>query len=185
MRIEIIIVSTRQGRQGPIIGKWFSNYVAKDKRFEASVADLAEINLPMMDEPNHPKMKEYTHEYTKEWSRRIDNADGFVIVTPEYNFSAPAPLINALDYLYSEWNYKPAGFVSYGGVSGGTRAVEHIKQILTTLKVVPIYEAVNIPFFSQKITDGTFIADEHNEKAAQAMLDELYRWHEALIKLRK
>ena len=92
-------------------------------------------------------------------------ADAYVFVTPEYNFGTPPALINALDYVYLEWNYKAAGFVSYGGLSGGTRSVQMTKQVLTTLKVVPIYEAVNIPFFNQFMKDGKFQGNESHQKA--------------------
>ena len=102
MEITVIIVSTRPGRQGDKVGKWIADYTKEDVRFQVSLADLAEINLPMMDEPNHPRLKQYTKEHTKAWSKRIEAADGFIIVTPEYNFSAPAPLVNALDYLGNE-----------------------------------------------------------------------------------
>jgi NAD(P)H-dependent FMN reductase len=106
-------------------------------------------------------------------------------VTPEYNYGPPASLINALDYLYTEWNYKPAGFVSYGGISGGLRSVEVTKQVVATLKMMPIPEGVPIPLVSQLIgTDGAFAAGDLHEKSVTMMLDELVRWAEALRVLR-
>jgi NAD(P)H-dependent FMN reductase len=138
-----------------------------------------------MDEPAHPRLQKYEHQHTRNWSANVEAADAFVFVTPEYNYSAPPALINALDYLYKEWNYKPAGFVSYGGLSGGIRAVQMIKQIVTTLKMVPLVEAVAIPFFSQHIDDtGLFTPNELHQKSATDMLDELLRWAEALKPLR-
>jgi NAD(P)H-dependent FMN reductase len=96
-----------------------------------------------------------------------------------------AAAINAFDYVYKEWNYKPAGFVSYGGVSGGLRAVQMEKQTLTTLKVVPIVEAVVIPMAAQSIADGRFNGNELQTQAAKVMLDELLRWAAALQTLRE
>ena len=85
-----------------------------------------------MDEPKHPRLREYEHQHTKDWSARVEAADAFVFVHPEYNYGITAPLKNALDYLSQEWNYKPLGLVSYGGVSAGTRAAQMIKQVATT-----------------------------------------------------
>ena len=105
---------------------------------------------------------------------------------PEYNYGFNAPLKNAIDYLHYEWQYKPVGFVSYGGVSAGTRAVQMIKQVVTTLKMVPVAEAVSIPFVSQFIDeDGRVQANEVMETAADAMLGELSRLTEALQPLRE
>jgi NAD(P)H-dependent FMN reductase len=107
-----------------------------------------------------------------------------VFVTPEYNHGAPPALINALNYVFIEWNYKPAGFVSYGGISRGTRHVVMTKTILAGLKVVPILEAVNIPFVSKLMMDGVSQAGQAQESAAVTMLDELARWASALMVLR-
>ncbi len=138
-----------------------------------------------MDEPEHPKRHAYAHDHTKAWSARIAASDAFVIVTPEYNSGSPPALVNALDYLYDEWSYKPAAFVSYGGPAGGARSVVMTKQILHVLKVVPIYEGVTIPFFSKHMSDArVFEPPEVQAKAAATMLDELLRWHGALRVLR-
>ena len=148
------------------------------------MVDLKEVNLPLLDEPYHPSQQKYQYEPTKAWSAIVQEADAYVFVTPEYNFGTPPALVNALDFVYREWNYKAAGFVSYGGLSGGTRSVQMTKQILTTLKVVPLYEAVNIPFFNQFMKDGTFQGNDSHKKAATVMLDELARWTKALASLR-
>ena len=143
------------------------------------------MNLPLLDEPGHPRLRQYEHEHTREWSARVASADAFVFVTPEYNYGAPAPLVNALDYLSVEWAYKPAGFVSYGGVSGGTRSVQMAKLLMTALKIMPIPEAVTIPFVTQSLDDaGQFKGGSSFEAAAGTMLDELHRWAGALQVLR-
>jgi len=100
-----------------------------------------------------------------------------VLVMPEYNYSMTAPLKNALDYLAREWQYKPVGFVSYGGISGGTRAVQVAKQVVTTLKMMPLPEAVNVAFVQKYLnSEGQFEATQELEKSAEVMLEELNRW---------
>ena len=185
LKLDVIIASTRPGRAGLPIGTWFLERAKEHARFDVALADLKEVNLPFLDEPKHPRLKQYEHEHTKAWSARVEAADAFVIVTPEYNFGSPPALVNALDYLYTEWSYKPAAFVSYGGISGGTHSVVMTKQLLCALKMVPIVEAVSIPFFSNHMSkEGAFAGTESLEKAANAMLDELHRWAEALRPMR-
>jgi NAD(P)H-dependent FMN reductase len=184
-KLLVVIASTRPGRVGLPVGRWFDGQVRAHGAFEVEVADLLEINLPFMDEPNHPRLGQYTHQHTKDWSAIVKSADAFAFVTPEYNYSLTAPLKNAIDFLHTEWQYKPVGFVSYGGVSGGTRAVQMLKQVVTTLKMTPLPEAVSIPFVARFIDDeGDFAPDEMIEQSAQAMLSELLRVSEALAVLR-
>jgi NAD(P)H-dependent FMN reductase len=115
----------------------------------------------------------------------VDAADAFAFVMPEYNYGLNAPLKNAIDFLHQEWAYKPVGFVSYGGVSAGTRAVQMVKQVVTALRMTPVFEAVSIPFVAQFIDDeGALQANEVMEKAADAMLVELARVEVALRPLR-
>ncbi|HYZ52073.1 MAG TPA: NAD(P)H-dependent oxidoreductase [Streptosporangiaceae bacterium] len=182
--LTVIIGSTRPGRAGLPIAEWFIDRARSHGGFDIEVADLAEIRLPLFDEPNHPRLRQYVHQHTKDWSARIDRADAVVFVTPEYNYGYPATIKNAIDYLNQEWHDKPVGFVSYGGVAAGTRAVQQLKQILTTLRMVPVFDSVNIPFHTQLIQDGRFQANEVLEQAAKAMLDELLRVGGALRTLR-
>jgi NAD(P)H-dependent FMN reductase len=184
-KLSVIIGSTRPGRVGLPVGQWFVEQAKGYSKFEVLLVDLKELNLPFLDEPKHPRLGEYVHEHTKAWSEIVRSSDAFVFVTPEYNFSVAPALLNAIDYLFHEWAYKPAGFVSYGGISGGMRSVHALKQPLGTLKVVGIPEAVTITFFSQLMENGVFNGSEAHEKASVAMLDELLRWTEALATLRK
>jgi NAD(P)H-dependent FMN reductase len=184
-KLHTIIASTRPGRIGPSVAQWFHDFAIANGKFEAELVDLAEFNLPLYDEPHHPTLKKYQHEHTKRWSASVAAADAFVIVTPEYNFSAPPSLVNALDYLYGEWSYKPVAFVSYGGVSGGMRSVQTTKLHVTTLKMVPLVEAVTIPFVWQHLNEsGVFTPNDHHLKSAGDLLAELHRWSEALRTLR-
>ena len=180
-KLKIISSTVRPGRKGPIVAKWITALAQQNGNFDVELLDLGEINLPMMDEPNHPVMKKYKHDHTKWWSAKIEEADAFIFVTAEYDYNYPAPLRNALEYLSQEWNYKPAGIVSYGGVSAGTRAANALKGDLSTLKIVPLTESVNFPFFQQNINDeNQFAVNEISEKAAKNMLRQLVRWTKGL-----
>ncbi|GAA5179994.1 NAD(P)H-dependent oxidoreductase [Rugosimonospora acidiphila] len=184
-RLQIIVASTRPGRVGLPVAEWFREQAIKHGGFEIEFIDLAELKLPFMDEPNHPRLRRYTHQHTKDWSATVDRADAFVFVMPEYNYGFTAPLKNALDYLHFEWQYKPVGLVSYGGVSAGTRAAQMIKQVVTTLKMMPVFEAVSIPFVAQFLDDeGELRANEVMNSSANAMLDELAQWTAALSQVR-
>lgn len=185
--LQIVITSTRPGRQGPAVAAWFHEHAKRHGKFAVELIDLAEVNLPLFDEPRHPRFRQYEHEHTRRWSAIVSRADAFAFVQPEYNHGMPPSLLNALDFLVHEWAYKPVGFVSYGGVSGGIRSVQMTKPTLNALRMVPMVEAVNIPFFAKFIDKetGRFVPEDGLGKAADAMLDELLRWAEALEPLRK
>ncbi|HZI15668.1 MAG TPA: NAD(P)H-dependent oxidoreductase [Myxococcus sp.] len=184
-QLQVISVSTRPGRKGPAVAKWFHDSAVKHGNFDVRYTDLGEQGLPLFDEPNHPRLKQYQHAHTQAWSAKMDAADAFVFVTPEYNYSTPPSLLNALTYLVQEWAYKPVGFVSYGGLSGGMRSVQMTKLVLTGFKMMPIPEAVMVPNFNQLLgEDGVFRANEQHEKSAVGLLNELHRWTGALKTLR-
>jgi NAD(P)H-dependent FMN reductase len=185
-RLAVIIASNRPGRVAVPVAEWFSEVARQHGGFEVDVVDLAELGLPFMDEPNHPRLRRYEHDHTRTWSARIEAADAFVVVTPEYNYGMPAILKNALDYLHHEWAYKPVAFVSYGGVSAGTRSVQMAKQVVSTLRMFPLPEAVAIPFVQQFLDDESrLVPNEVMEGAAKAVLDELVRVEQALRPLRQ
>jgi len=182
--LTVIVGSIRPGRAGQPVAEWFIDRARSHGGFDVDVADLAEIRLPLMEEPNHPKLRQYTLRHTHDWSARIDRADAIVFVTPEYNYGYPATIKNAIDYLHQEWQDKAAGFVSYGGVAAGTRAVQQLKQVITTLKMLPVFESVNIPFHTQFIRDDRFYPNDILEQAVTDMLDELARLDGVLRPLR-
>ena len=182
--LHVIVCSVRVKRAGLGVGQWFLRVAEEHGKFHVRFIDLREVNLPMFDEPHHPRFQRYEFEHTKAWSRTIAEADAFVFVTPEYNFSTPPALNNALHYLYLEWGFKPATFVSYGGVSGGSRGVQMTRQTVAALKMVPVPEAVHIPFIARLIEDGVFKNTPDHDKAARTVLDELHRWAVALAGLR-
>ena len=183
--LRIIIGSTRPGRVGPSVAAWITEKAIEHGGFDVQVTDLAELNLPMLDEPNHPRLRQYVHQHTWDWSAIVDASDAFIFVTPEYNYSFNAATKNAIDYLHAEWQNKAAGIVSYGGVAAGTRATQMLKQVLTALKIMPVPEAVNIPFVFQHLDeDKRFKSTELIDASATAMLDELLRWTQSLAGLR-
>src|ERR1700722_1138798 len=116
-KLMIVIASTRPGRVGLPVGEWFHGRAREHAGFDVAMVDLAELELPLLDEASHPRLRQYTKQHTREWSAMVDDADAFVFVTSEYNHGYPAALKNAIDYLHHEWQYKPVGFVSYGGVA--------------------------------------------------------------------
>jgi NAD(P)H-dependent FMN reductase len=183
-KLTIIIATVREGRAGEAIAQWFIERARQHGKFDVPVADLKELNLPLLNEPHHPRLKKYVHQSTKHWSAIVDAADAFVFVTPEYNYATPPALVNALDTVYHEWTYKPVGFVTYGGISGGLRAMQMTRTMVTGFKMMPMVEAVNIPFFAQHVKDGVFTPSETTEKSVAPMLDELLRWSDALKTLR-
>jgi NAD(P)H-dependent FMN reductase len=184
--LQILIASTRPTRKGPAVASWFLERAQAHGQFELELVDLQAVGLPVYDEPNHPRLKQYEHEHTKRWSAIVDRADAFVFVTPEYNFSAPPSLTNAITYLAQEWAYKPVAFVSYGGMSAGTRSVQMTKALVTTFNMMPIADAVNLHQFTKLFAeDGRFVPGEVSDKAAAKMLSELHRWTAAMQQLRK
>jgi NAD(P)H-dependent FMN reductase len=174
--LAIVIGSTRPGRVGPKFATWFRSRAIDHGGFDVELVDLATLKLPFLDEPSHPRMHQYIHQHTIDWGHTVERSDAFVFVTPEYNFGYSAVLKNAIDYLSQEWADKAVGFLSYGGVAAGTRAVQQLKQVVTALKMVPVAESVNIPFFTQFIDDsGTVRPNDAMTRSADAMLDELAR----------
>lgn len=183
--LQIVIASTRPGRVGLPLGEWFAEAAREHGGFQVEVVDLAEVNLPFFDEPHHPRLGTYEHQHTKDWSATVSRADAFVFVTPEYNYGYNAVLKNAIDFLHTEWQHKPVGFVSYGGVAAGTRAVQQLKQVVTTLRMVPVFNSVNVPFVAQFLDDDNHVQpNDVMIGAAKLMLDELLPLARALEPLR-
>ena len=183
-QLQVVIASTRPGRAGLPIGRWAAEAAAEHGGFDVELVDLEEMRLPLLDEPNHPRMRRYTKEHTLRWSEKVSGADAFLFVTPEYNYGPPPALLNAVNFLHDEWAYKPAAFVSYGGVAAGLRSVQALKQVLTTLRMVPIPEGVAIPFVFEHLSPAGLTPPPPVAAAVGPMLDELLRWTNALTELR-
>ncbi|GAA2529521.1 NADPH-dependent FMN reductase [Rarobacter incanus] len=183
-KVMIIVGSVRPGRIGLPIARWVNEIAENDGRFEIDFADLADIALPLMDEPKHPRLRQYEHEHTIAWSKRVAAADAFILVTPEYNHSFSPAIKNALDYLSVEWNRKPVAFVAYGGVSGGTRGVVALAEVLACLGMVKTHANVELHLAMTKVTDGAFAGDERQAAGVKAILDEFSQLAPALAELR-
>ena len=181
-KLKIISSTVRPGRKGPIVADWLTEAARQHGEFEVEFLDLGKINLPVMNEAIHPVMRQYEHEHTKQWSAKIDEADAFIFVTAEYDYSYPASLKNALEYLVHEWAYKPVGIVSYSaGAFAGVRAVMSLKSDLLSLKAISLGEMVNVPMVQQFINEeNQFVADERLNTAAALMLKQLVRWTKGL-----
>jgi NAD(P)H-dependent FMN reductase len=183
--LQVVVGSTRPGRRGIAVGTWMAEFARQHGGFDVELLDLAAFDLPVFDEPNHPRLQQYTHQHSKDWSSAVARGDAFVFLTPEYNHSFPGSLKNALDYLSVEWADKAAGIVSYGGVSAGLRAATALKPVLSALRMVPVVEAVSIPFVAQFLADDDeFVPNAELEAGAKGMLDELVRLTSALRPLR-
>ncbi|MFG1946295.1 GNAT family N-acetyltransferase [Nonomuraea sp. NPDC048826] len=187
VRVVVLGCSTRPGALGPRIQRWLLEAVAgraAELGVELVPVSLAELNLPFLDEEEHPSSGLYRHGHTKRWSAIVEAADGFIAVTPEYNYGMPATLKNALDYLSREWAWKPIGFVSYGNTSAGTRSVQHAKQVVTTLRLVPLGATVAIRI-GEAVRDGGLVPDPARDGAAVEVLEELVRVAHALRPVRE
>ncbi|MFJ9588049.1 NADPH-dependent FMN reductase [Streptomyces acidicola] len=184
-RLQVIVGSTRPGRIGRIVAEWVAREADQHGAFDVETVDLAQVGLPLLDEPEHPALGRYVHQHTKDWSATITRGDAFVFVIPEYNHGYNAATKNAIDYLHREWRYKAVGLVSYGGVAAGTRAAQALKPVLVSLKAVPVLESVAIPFAASLIdTDGALAQSDAMQSGAKGMLDELARVNQALSALR-
>lgn len=175
-KLHVIAVSTRPGRKGLHLARWIEGVARATATFEVTLVDLAEVALPLFDEPNHPRLRQYTKDHTRRWSAVVDAADAFVFVAPEYNHAMAPPLVNAVAYLAHEWKYKAAGIVGYGGVSGGARAAVMAKQLLTAIGVMTAAD-MTIPMFTQYFdAAGAWAPTEQLDKSARTMLGEVHKW---------
>lgn len=180
-RIGIIVGSTRPGRFSIQAAQWLLDFANQRGDAEYDLVDIAEFDLPLFEEPVSPLYGPVQNQGAQALAARLDKLDGFVFATPEYNHSTSAALKNALDYAYAEWNFKPAGFISWGAIAGGARAVEHLRGIMAELKVYDLREQVVIPNFYLKFDEqGRYAFGESEERQAAAMLDELVFWTEQM-----
>lgn len=184
IRMLVVVGSTRPVRVGGAVAEWFANAVRSRGGFEVEVADLAEIDLPLLDEPGHPRLAHYVHDHTRAWSRTVEAADVVAFVMPEYNHSFGAPVKNAIDYLAREWRDKSVAFVGYGGVAGGTRAIQALRPVLLSLKAIPVLESVIIPHVGSHLDEGVFRPTPQLESSVDALLAEVARREPALRMLR-
>lgn len=173
--LQVIIAITRPGRAGKPVADYVVERLNRHGDFEVEVIDLAEVNLPLLDEPNHPRLGTYTQQHTKDWSATISRGAAYLLVMPEYNFSFTAPLKNALDYLNAEWAGKPVALCSYGGISGGLRAAAALTIPLTCLRLRVAPAAIAIPWVAKHIADGVFVGYPELDASIDATLAALVK----------
>ncbi|MFI7118846.1 NADPH-dependent FMN reductase [Amycolatopsis sp. NPDC049868] len=180
LRLVVLIGSVRDGRFGPTVARWFAERAGEHGAFEVDVVDLLDFPLPLvMPEPGHHP-DPATARILDGLTARIHAADAFAVVTPEYNHTVPAALKNAIDWIFGAWAAKPAAFVSYGGMGGGLRAVEHLRGIFAELHAVSVRESLSFHNPWGTFIDGEPPDHEAAAVAAKTMLDRLRWWGEAL-----
>ena len=188
MKIAIILGSIREIRRGGRVAKWLMSQLAKWNDIEFALLDLKDYPLPFFNESNSPQGLEgnYTNELAKKWATKIGEADGFIIITPEYNHGTSAVLKNALDWVYQEWNRKPVTFVSYStNAAGGIRAVEQLRQTAIELEMAPIQSAIHITYVLDTLDEhGNLLKGHYNERLEEFMKDLIW-WTEALKNARE
>ena len=174
LNIAVIVGSTREGRFGPTVAAWFVAEARQRDDITIDVIDLAEVDLPSIY-PRRPSAS------VDAYVERLGRADGFVVITPEYNHGYPAALKQAIDLAYHEWRAKPVAFVSYGGMAGGLRAVEQLRQVFAELHATTVRDTVSF-----HLAHAAFDAagNPHDSTgpaaAAKTMLDQLAWWATAL-----
>jgi len=175
--IHVILGSTRQGRSGEKVARWFMAHAQARTDLDVELVDLRDWPLPFFDQQRPPMMGGYSDPAQQRWAEQVARADGYVLVTPEYNHGYPAVLKNALDHLFAEWNGKPVAFVGYGGPGGGLRAVEQLRQVVVELGMVPMRQQVALAdVYAAFDQDGSLASPEHLDRQAGAVLDELAGW---------
>jgi NAD(P)H-dependent FMN reductase len=184
--IKVILGTTREARFGDKPAAWIMDVARQESDATFELVDLKDINLPLFDEPVPPVMGDYRHEHTKAWANIIGEADGFIFVTAEYNFSIPAALKNAIDYLAAEWRYKPAAFVSYGAASGGLRAVQHLREIAGNAGYMPLADTVVFNRYWEQVDEaGKLSVTDEQLMHARKLVKNIVFWTEKLTPIRE
>jgi NAD(P)H-dependent FMN reductase len=177
LKIQVIVGSVREGCASAPVARWVQ--AGASGHIDAELVDLADWPLPMFALATPPAMGDYKDPLQKRWAAKIGEADGYVLVSPEYNHGTSAVLKNALDYLYAEWNRKPVAFVSFGN-TGGARAVEQLRGIAVELRMAPLGEAVHLFGLGEKLKDNRFEAEARDKKQLVKMFESLVWWGDAL-----
>ncbi|MFI6366055.1 NADPH-dependent FMN reductase [Nocardia sp. NPDC050630] len=187
LKLAVIIGSVREGRFAPTVANWFVEEAARHGRFEIDLIDLAEAELPLALPAVSPAMNPDPERPAgmTDLTRRLGDADAFVILTPDYNRSYPAALKAAIDWHFTQWDSKAIGFVGYSGASGGLLAIEHLRQVFNELNAHTVRNYVSFPrYYLLFDADGKLLDPTEPAAAAQAMLDQLHWWASALAAAR-
>lgn len=179
VRIAIILGSTREGRVGERVAAWFRGVAEAREDLTVDFIDLLKVDLPFFSAAMGPASGKYTPE-SEAWAARIAPADGFVVISPEYNHGYTAVVKNAFDHIYAEWNNKPIAFVGYGGAAGGARAVAQLRQVAIELQMAPIREGLTIAMARMNISEDGVPVDPAMNERANNLLNQLVWWARAL-----
>lgn len=182
-KVAIIIGSTRPNRKGESVAKWVYEQLKDRQDGIFELVDIKEFNLPLLDEAESPMYGRYTQAHTKKWSEKISGYDAFIFVTPEYNHGTSGALKNAIDFLYKEWNNKACGFVSYGS-SGGTRAVEQLRQTMGEIQIADVRAQVTFSLALDFENYSVFKPKDYHLKEIKTLAEQVLAWGGALQKLR-
>ncbi|KQZ87126.1 FMN reductase [Mesorhizobium sp. Root157] len=185
-RIGIVVGSTRPNRFADKPTQWISAIAQQHTDLEFEVLDLRDYPMPFFDEQASLAWAPAQNEVALRWQKKVEELDGFIFITAEYNHGPTAVLKNAIDYAFSEWNNKPVAFVGYGG-AGAVRAVEQLRQVAIEVQMAPIRNAVHIllPDFVAVLQQGKKLADfEHLNQGAEQLLKQLSWWAYALKRAR-
>ena len=179
--------TVRKNRFTEKTNKWVYEE-AKKKEWNVELLDLKDYPMPFYEEPVSPaQVKEgnYANETVRKWAGKIDEADAYIVVTPEYNHGIPGVLKNAMDNVYAEWNNKPIAFVSHGSAAGGSRSVEHLRLVAVELQMAPIRQGVHIANFWNQVDEKGNLKTEPYQKSLEALFAQLEWWAKALKAARK
>jgi NAD(P)H-dependent FMN reductase len=183
IRTAIVVGSTRPGRKADTVARWVYDIAQKRGDADFEVVDIADFNLPLLDEPIPPSMGRYSRPHTMAWAEKIASFDAYVFVTPEYNRSTSGALKNALDFLYREWNNKAAGFVGYGG-AGARNAIEHLRGVMGELQIADVRAQVALTLADDFENYSVFKPGPRQEASVNTMLDQVMAWGGALKGMR-
>jgi NAD(P)H-dependent FMN reductase len=183
LKIAIVIGSTRPGRKGEAVAKWAYDIARQRSDTEFELLDVADFNLPLLDEPLSAQSGQYSQPHTRAWSAKVASFDGYVFVTPEYNHGGSGALKNAIDFLYYEWGDKVAGFIGYG-YTMGARAIEHLRLVMAAVQVATVRPQVGLSLFTDFENSTVFKPAAMQEKNVNTMLDHVIAWSGALRALR-
>jgi NAD(P)H-dependent FMN reductase len=184
IKVGIIVGSTRPGRHADAVAKWVLENAKKRNDAQFEIVDISDFKLPMLDEPIPPSQGKYSQPHTRAWAQKVASFDAYIFVTPEYNHAPSGALKNAIDFVYGEWNNKAAGFVAYGASSNGSRAVEHLRQIMGELQVADVRAQVLLSLYTDFESFSAFKPNPMHEANLATMLDQVVAWGGALKTLR-
>ena len=183
VRIAIVTGSTRPGRLNESVARWVLDVASQRTDATFELVDIADYELPLLDEPIPPSLGRYTHSHTKKWAATVASFDAYIFVAPEYNHGISAALKNAIDFVYAEWNNKAAGFVSYGS-AGGVRAVEHLRAVMAELMIADVRAHVSLSLFTDFENFSVFKPAARHESEVNTLVDQLIAWGGVLRALR-